>query len=210
MKYATYAVPVLCLLTTACDLGGNVYAMKPQEAYDRLVSASVEPGGHGVFGRLETSVSGDGASTVRWEASGTFAAVKCEANLAPEGEDKTKITAYCGGSSMSDGAASGMVQAMHRKALIEHIDATLRGRPYDPQLAMGSTAGSWPDDPRQADGSIGAAATEALKMDRDMHKMQQDMDAESAADAEREAQERVNSGVNFRPGEPMVNPGSSH
>jgi hypothetical protein len=210
MKYGIYAVPALCLLTTACNLGGNVYPMKPQDAYDKLVAAPLQADGKGPFGRLETDVSGDGSSTVYWSASGSMASVKCEANLAPEGEDKTKITAYCGGSGAGEGAAAGMAQGLMRKALIEHIDSTLRGRPYDPQLAFGSTAGSWPEDPRQADSSYAGAATEALKMDRDMHKMQQDMEAESAADAEREQQERVNSGVNFRPGEPMVNPGSSH
>jgi len=207
MNCKALGATALSLLLAGCNLGGNVYPMKVQDAYDKLVAAHIEPGGRGVFGRLDTSVSGDGSSTVYWNSSGTFASVKCEANLAPEGEDKTKITAYCGGSSMSDGAASGMVQAMHRKALIEHIDATLRGRPYDPQLAMGSTAGGWPDDPRQADASIGGAATEALKMDRDMHKMQQDYETQSAADEERERQERVNAGVNFKPGESMVNPG---
>jgi len=207
MKFKALGATALCVFATGCNLGGNVYPMKVQDAYDKLVATPLKGDGQGPFGRLDTSVSGDGSSTVYWNASGSMASVKCEANLAPEGEDKTKITAYCGGSAPAEGAGGNMLLALERKALIEHIDSTLRGRPYDKRLAYGSTAGGWPDDPRQADGSIGAAATEALKMDRDMHKMQQDYEAQSAVDEERERQERINAGVNFKPGEPMVNPG---
>jgi hypothetical protein len=208
MKFRTFAVPALSLAVTGCNLGGNVYPMKPQDAYDKLVAAQIEADGKGPFGRLDTSVSGDGSSTVWWQASGTFASVKCEANIAPEGTDKSKITAYCGGSSPSDGAAAGMMLGLERKALIEHIDSTLRGRPYDRRLAFGSTAGSWPDDPRQADSSYSGAVGDALKMERDMHKMEHDMKDSAAAEAAEEEQRRINEGVNFKPGQPMINPTS--
>ena len=206
MKLKMIAAPLLCMAVTGCDLGGNIYPMTPQQAYDKLVSTPIEPGGRGVFGRLDTSVSGDGSSKVTWQSSGTFASIECEANIAPEGADKSRINAFCGGSSPSDGAASGMVQGLHRKALIEHIDSTLRGRPYDPDLARGSTAGSWPDDPRQADGSYASAATEALKMERDMHKSIAEMEKTADEAEARRAEKRANGNVNFKPGEPMINP----
>ena len=206
MKHWKFAMPFASLLAAGCDLGGNIYSMASQQAYDKLVAAPVSWDGKGPFGKLDVSPGGDGNGTVRWSSS--YGTRFCEANIVPEGIDKSRINVFCDGP--GEGAATGMMQAMYRSAIIEHIDATLKGRPYDPYKARGETASRWPKDPRQADGSIGAAAGEALKMDRDMHKMQQEMEAESAADSEREAQERVNAGVNFRPGEPMVNPGSSH
>ena len=72
------------------------------------------------------------------------------------------------GAGAGAGAAAGMLMAMKRKALIEHIDATLDKRPYEFKLAQGSTASGWPQDARQADGSLGAAMGGALKMERDI------------------------------------------
>ncbi len=173
----------------------NVYAMTPAEVYAALRAAPVEPGGQAMFGRLDTSVSGNGENVIYWNASGSHAALHCEANISPEGSDKSRLTAYCGGGGAGDGAAAGMVQGMHRRALIEHIDATLEKRPYDVKLAQGATAAGWPSDARQADGSLGASMGGALQMERDMKKMTRDMES-SAASAQ--------SGVQFRPGQPMV------
>ena len=103
-------------------------------------------------------------------------------NHAPEGADKSRVMAYCNdGGSMSDGAAAGMVSGMQRKALIEHIDATLLKCPFDVKLAQGPTASGWPSDARQPDGSLGTATGEALKMERDMHKMMRQAESEMAA-----------------------------
>ena len=188
-------------LAAACDFKGNVYPMTPQQAYDKLVAAPIERSGKGPFGTMDISASGDGNGTVRW---GNGYVTLCEANITPEGADKSRIMAYCGAG--GEGAAAGISQGLERKALIEHIDAALRGRPYDPKLAYGTTAGLWPDDPRQADASFGAAAGEALKMDRDMHKAISDMDNMSdEMEAQREAR-RANGDVNFKPGQPMIDP----
>jgi hypothetical protein len=209
MKLKMAGVPFAAMLVAGCGQG-NLYPLPVEQAYALLRAAPVVPGGQGVFGRLETTVSGDGTSKIYWNATGgTFASATCEANITPEGADKSRISAFCGGASASDGAAGGMVESMHRKAIIEHIDATLRGRTYDPRLAQGSTAGSWPDDPRQADGSYATAVGGALKMERDMkrdiaemEKSQAEMDAASET-------ARVNQGVNFTPGQPMINPSSN-
>jgi hypothetical protein len=206
MKQWKFAAPFVSLLAAGCGLGGNIYPMAPQQAYDTLVAAHIEPSGNGPFFRLETSVSGDGSSKVYWHGTGSMSAVDCEAELAPEGADKTRVMAHCTGASASDGAAAGMMLGMTRNRLIEHIDATLRGRAFDPRLALGSTAGAWPKDPQQPDGSYGAAVGEALKMDRDMHKAISEMDNMAAEDEARRAERRANGDVNFKPGQPMIDP----
>ena len=176
----------------------NVYAMTPTQVYAALRAAPLEQGNGMPFGNLDTSVSGNGENVVYWNASGSHAAKHCEANITPEGTDQSRITAFCGGGGAGDGAAAGMVSAMDRKALIEHIDAALDKRPYDVRLAQGSTASGWPSDARQADGSLGTAMGDALKMDRDMQKMINEAEGGMAtAQAQR--------GVQFQPGKPMVN-----
>ena len=201
MNYKLFLVPAVSLLTAACDFKGNVYPMTSQQAYDKLVAAPIERSGKGPFGTMDISASGDGSGTVRW---GNGFITMCEANITPEGTDKSRIMAYCGAG--GEGAAAGITQALHRKAIIEHIDSALRGRPYDPKLAYGTTAGLWPDDPRQADGSFGAAAGEALKMDRDMHKAIAEMDNMADEMEAQRAAKRANGDVNFKPGQPMIDP----
>ena len=176
----------------------NVYAMTSTQVYAALRAAPLEQGSGTPFGNLDTSVSGNGENVVYWNASGSHAAIHCEANITPEGADKSRLTAFCGGGGASDGAAAGMVSAMNRKALIEHIDAALDKRPYDVRLAQGSTAAGWPSDARQADGSLGTAMGDALKMDRDMQKMI--IEAEGGM-----ATAQAHNGVQFQPGKPMVN-----
>ena len=209
MKLRMLGAPLAALLVAGC-VQGNLYRMTVEQAYAKLVAAPVLPSGSGVFGRLETSISGDGSSKVYWNASGgTFATASCEANIAPEGADKSRITAFCGGASASDGAAGGMVQNMHRKAIIEHIDATLRGRAYDPRLAQGATAGGWPDDPRQADASYATAVGGALKMERDIKRDIAEMEKAGAEMNAAVEAARVNADVNFTPGQPMITPSSN-
>lgn len=213
MKYLLLGAAVAAIMGYAWVGRGeaNVYEMTPAEAYAALRAAPVEPGNDGVFGRLDTSVSGNGDNAIYWNASGSHAAIRCEANITPEGTDKSRLTAFCGGGGLSDGAALGMVQGLHRKKLIEHIDAVLDKRPYDGQLAQGSTASGWPSDARQADGSLAAATGQALAMDREMKQMEGEMDAFEAKLEEQVANARAHSGVRFQAGKPMVNvnPGQS-
>jgi hypothetical protein len=197
MKTKLFALAGVALLVSGCDWKANVYALPPQQVYDKLLAASVSWDGKGPFGKLDVSPEGEGNGTVRWtSSSGTRF---CEANIVPEGTDKSRINVFCDGP--GEGAATGMMQAMYRSAIIEHIDATLRGRPYDARKAQGETATLWPDDPRQADGSIGAASAEALKMDREMREAQA-----NAEQAREEAPPPQQQDVNFKPGQPMINP----
>ena len=190
MKYLLLAGAFLGVVGYAWMSSGdpNVYPLSQAQVYEKLHSAKVETGNGAVFGNLSTSVSGNGDSKIYWNASGTFASNHCEAEITPEGADKSRITAFCGGGGASDGAAAGMVSGMHRRALIEHIDATLKGRPFDKYKAQGETAARWPSDARQPDSSYGTAVAGALQMDRDMHKSLDEFDkAEKERDAARAA-----------------------
>jgi hypothetical protein len=203
MKTKLFGVAALALLTTACGQG-NLYPMPVDQAYAKLLTAKLPPSGKtGPFYKLPIVVTGDGASTVRWKIAESDL-VMCEANVTAEGADKSRVNAYCGGG--GEGAAAGISQAMTRSALIELIDATLRGRPYDQQLAMGSTASGWPKDPRQADSSYAGAAAGALKMERDMRRDIKEMEQADAQDraeaAERAEQLRSQQPVTYDPSKP--------
>jgi hypothetical protein len=210
MKYRVIGVAALALLVAACG-PGNVYKMTTQEAYDKLVAGPVDHTPNGPFGVHQVSAGGDGSTTIHWAALEGSGTPLCEANLTPEGTDQTKVMVYCGAG--GEGAAAGMTQNMYRNAMIEHIDATLKGRAFDYSAARGSTASSWPNDPRQADASMAGAAVDALKME---HEMRQDMkNAEHDMDQDRQEQEAKrraagDPNVNFKPGEPMVDPSRSH
>ena len=187
----------------------NVYDMTPQEAYAALRAAPVAKGSFSPFGNLDSSVSGNGEDVITWNASGAHASKHCEATIVPEEAGKSRLTAFCGGGGLSDGAAMGMVAGMNRKALIEHIDATLEKRSFDERLAQGSTASGWPSDARQPDGSYASAVSGALKMEREIKQMGREMEqAEADIDA-KVATARAHSGVQFQPGQPMVNPSPS-
>jgi len=207
MKYLLLAGAFLGVIAYAWLSRGeaNVYAMAPAEAYSKLKAAPIQADGKSAFGRLTYTVSGDGQSKIYWNGSGgTFATSQCEAEITPEGTDQSRIMAFCNGGSMSDGAAAGMVSGMQRKALIEHIDATLTGRPFDVKLALGPTAAGWPSDARQPDGSYGTMVGDALKMEREMKQDIRDMEKDQKARDAEAAYNRAHAGVQFEAGKPMV------
>ena len=179
----------------------NVYPMSQAEAYAKLTSSRPPSDGKSAFGTQHLTASGNGESKVNWNASGTFSSTHCEAEITPEGAAKSRIMAFCQGGGASDGAAAGMVSGMLRHALIEHIDATLKGRAFDPLKAQGATASRWPSDARQPDGSYGTMVAGALKMDRDIHNMERDFAKQAK---EHDAETAAHAGVQFRPGQPMI------
>ena len=180
MKYLLLAGAFLGVIGYAWFSTGdpNLYSMSQAEAYQKLRAAPVEKGNTGMFGNLDTSVSGNGDSKVYWNAGGNH----CEAEITPEGSS-SRLTAFCGGGSASDGAAAGMVSGMHRRALIEHIDAALKGRAFDKRQALGETAARWPSDARQPDGSYGTAVGDALKMERDIKQSIKEIEADAKQQA---------------------------
>lgn len=181
LEHILLVVPGLLLLA-GCGGDGNVYDLRADEAYRKLRDAKVATEGNAIFGRLPTDASGDGAGTVTWRPSGSNVGSFCEANIAPEGETRSRVTAYCGSDSPYGGdAASGMLHNMHRMAVIEHIDAALTDRPFDYDKARGMTAGRWPKDPRQGDASLKHATDEALKMQRETEQAIQKMEAQQSS-----------------------------
>lgn len=170
------------LLLAACGGEGNVYDLRTDEAYRKLRDTKVATDGNAIFGRLETDESGDGAGTVYWRPTGSSVGSFCEANIVPDGEDRSRITAYCGSDSPYGGdAASGMEYNLNRMALIEHIDAALRDRPFNRDKALGLTAARWPKDPRQANATLKHATDEALKMQRETEQAIKDMEAQQSS-----------------------------
>jgi hypothetical protein len=142
----------------------NVYDMSAGEAYQKLAAAKVEPSGTGPFGRLDTIVSGSGNGTVEFSATGSHAALRCVATVAPEGSGKARVDASCGGGGAGNGAANGLFLNQIRKGFIELLDSTLKGRAYDPGRAQGATAARWPEDVIDH-GDFNSAVSEAQRMD---------------------------------------------
>lgn len=141
------------------------YAISVPDAYKKLSTVRLTPGEHGVFGGLATHVDGNGRSQVEWTAHGSFAAFDCKIGLAALSETRTKVAVSCDGAGGE--AAQGLLMTMERDAVIEMVDATLKGRAYDPELAKGATAYRWPEDVvHHAD--IHEAVHDAVKMGADI------------------------------------------
>lgn len=160
-------VPALALLALLAGCAEpDEYPMGRKAAYDKLMTAKIEPSATGPFFRLETTIDGNGGSEVTYDASGSMAHHACTMKLTELAADKTKVAVICEGGGAGDGAAAGMAHHLIRNRVIELVDATLKDRPFDPQLAEGSTAYRWPND--GVDGSYGTAARNALQMEADM------------------------------------------
>jgi len=148
-------------------------------AYNKLVSADLSHGQKGPFGGLTTSSSGNGHNQIEWKAGGSFAAFDCTLGLAPLGDSKTKVTVSCDGD--GGGAANGMLVTMARDAVIEQVDSTLKGRPYDIELAKGATAYRWPEDTVHHAG-FNESVGNAIKMQGDIAEEQAKMEQEHKSD----------------------------
>ena len=121
----------------------DVYPISLRDAYTRLHVVEIPPSGDGPFFRLNTAVSGNGADEVVWAASGSMAMHTCTMTLSKIAAESTHVTVTCDGGSAGSGAAAGMEHNMIRNRVIEMVDATLKGRAFNPDLAAGSTAVSY-------------------------------------------------------------------
>ncbi|OCC23068.1 hypothetical protein MB02_12895 [Croceicoccus estronivorus] len=159
----------------------DVYALPVSDTYQRLRTADLMPGGKSFFGMMAFSSAGDGRDTVTWTGDYSHSHRSCKIDMAPWVEDpaKTKLVVTCAGGALSDGAAAGMAHNMFRAAVIEKIDSTLEGRPFDEQLARGSTASGWPDD--GVDGSLATARKNAIEMSREAARMQNELKEQERA-----------------------------
>ena len=148
MRRRMMAAPLAALALASCLTGEpNVYALPSDQVLDRLAQVQVEPSGQGPFGRLDFSASRLPPDRVVWSASGAHAVRRCELTVTPVDEGSSRVDVTCGGGGPSSGLATRMENNLTRKAVIELIDSTLEGRPYDPRLARGATAAGWPKGP---------------------------------------------------------------
>jgi hypothetical protein len=150
----------------------DVYPIPMSEAYTKLVHVDFGEMSEGekVLDTTKTA-KGNGKNKVTWIRKGDMSYQECALELAPLSDDaaQTHITVTCQGGGAGDGAAAGMVHNLMRDRVIERVDATLSNRPYDKDRAS-ATASRWPSD--GVDGSLATAQAEALRMDSEMHKFQ--------------------------------------
>lgn len=160
----------------------DVYPVKPADAYAQLTAAKMPStyGNGGVFYALEPTISGNGTDKVIVDATGSHASFECTVSITPDGDAKSRLAVSCDGGGASDGAAKGLVSNMMRRRFIEWVDATMRGRAFDPNSTAVSTA--WPDDV-VPHGNIGTAAADALKMDAETRRAQAASAQDSGASA---------------------------
>lgn len=149
------------------------YAMPVSAAYAKLSSVRGDPSSpDGAAFGLASQVSGNGENVVYWASAGSMSSFRCELGLTPaqKNPDQTHVTVTCRGGSASDGAAAGIAHNMKRNRVIEMVDATLNGRPYDAYKAKGATASRWPGD--GVEGGLGNAMVEAARMSAEVGEYQ--------------------------------------
>ena len=163
-----FAVCSAAISLAGCDaLTGkaDVYKMTVARAYHKLLNAEITPSGKGPFGRLEIETTGKRNELVEWTVKASRADPVCVATFKSLEAEQTRVAISCKG---GDGPGDGLMAKLIRTRVIEHVDATLKGRPYDHKKADdGSTAAMWPKDVIDH-GNLGTAATKALEMERRM------------------------------------------
>lgn len=142
----------------------NAYPIPIRQAYVVLSKMNTDVNS-GILISKDMTISGNGASELYLEAGDTRF---CTVILTPDKENSTEINVSC--ENYGEGAAAGLTGSMRRNGLIELVDSTLRDRPYDKQLARGSSASGWPDDPVKHGNMLDAQA-KALEMDAETRRL---------------------------------------
>lgn len=174
---------------------GDEYAMARKDVYVALARIAYEPSPQAPWGTTDFSVHGNGFNSLRFGADPDAPGFGCTVRLTELAPEKTKIAVECT-RELAGVAVDGMLHNMLRNNLIEAIDSTLKGRPFDESRANATAAG-WPGD--GVDGSIGHAVGEAVRMDAEMRRDRREMDAE-AEEARREREVQPASGQGIDPG----------
>jgi hypothetical protein len=156
----------------------NVYAGSPAQIYQTLNAMQIERSPQGPMGTLDITKTGVAAKSITWAGAGAHAGVDCTATLIPLDPQRTRVETNCGGGGPSDGAAAGTAVKLLQIAMVEQIDSTLRGRPYNKQKVQMADAGAVMQGLPQME-------SDALKM---QHDVQQDVDAANADIARRHAE----------------------
>ncbi len=124
------------------------FAQSRARVYERLAAAPHHVAQDGAFHGNPVNVHGDGLGDLHWDSGGQA----CTLKLARLAEASTRVAVACTG---VDSASAGHL----RQRVIELIDATLTGRPFNPQKADGATAYRWPAQPERQDKSVKPGAS---------------------------------------------------
>ncbi|GAC1416908.1 MAG: hypothetical protein NVSMB69_18230 [Novosphingobium sp.] len=112
------------------------FALSRAQVYERLAAAPLHGKKDGVFGGIPVDVHGNGFGELHWDAGGQA----CTLGLARLSDASTRVAVFCKGIDS--------LSAEHlRDRVIEQVDATLTGRPFDPRKADGATSYRWPAQP---------------------------------------------------------------
>lgn len=114
----------------------DVYPGTPEAVYQTLDNMALVTGESGPLGAHPIDKHGDHRAAITW-TGGARGAIGCTATLSPIGGAQTRVELRC----TVAGAADPAAVARARIGMIEQIDATLRGRPYNPQaVAIAASA----------------------------------------------------------------------
>lgn len=139
------------------------YALSVGEAKRMLGAADLRKGKQ-PFGRLDVLVTAPAPNVVRYEATGSFAALDCRAELKPVGDAGINVSTSCKREAM-DGAAASVAGEMTDIAFAEYVDSILARRPFNEAKITAQSAGA-------AMRNLPKMQHEALKMQREMSEMQ--------------------------------------
>ncbi len=191
MKIVLSVAALLCLgALQACSAGSpaNVYAATPDKVFAVLDQMDIPSSPQGPMGTLEITKTTVEPKSISWTGSGAHAIIKCTATLVPLDPARTQVDVACGGGGPSEGAAAGAVSDLTRFAMIEQVDSTLRGRPFDWHgVSIKAGANYMTHLPKME--------SDALKMDRETQ--------EALARQQAEMQAQMQSAA---PGQPSVDP----
>ena len=137
------------------------FALPVDQAYAKLSAVRIEGGSKdAVFFIQPGNVSGNGRDKLVWSINGGIADFSCDIGLTPAAKPKqTHVTVTCNGGGLGESTALGIFHAHMRYRVIEMVDATLKGRPFDRELALGETAALWPSDMVEGSPSLPDAKT---------------------------------------------------
>jgi hypothetical protein len=133
-------------LATACALAGcsaaslDTYDMPVAQTYEKLAEMDLEDVEGPFEERHAIKLTRKENESLRWKSTET-GMIDCVANLSAVDTARTRVAVSCNGV----GQMPGWIAKQARADVIEKIDSTLRGRPYDKKNAP-LTASRYPAD----------------------------------------------------------------
>ncbi len=134
MKTVLSMAALLCLAALqACSAAApaNIYAATPATIFAILDQMDIPAGPQGPLGTLDITKAAVEPKSISWTGSSAHATITCTATLVPLDPARTQVDVACdGGEAGADGAAA-KASDLARIAMIEQVDSTLRGRPFN-------------------------------------------------------------------------------